>query len=326
MSISMKRIALLSSGSDNSGINGAVRAIVRSAAHHSIQCFGINWGFRGLYDDNISLLTSRDVSGKIGKAGCFLGTARPENCLQDDQMQVVLRNLNKKSIEGLIVIGGGGSLALSQKLANAGVPVVGIPSTVQDDIPGTDACLGVDSALNNIMRSVDHIRSCDSSRNRSFLVEVEGRESGSLAIKAAIVTGCELVLVPEIKSELDVIAKKMADANLGGKTQCITIVSAGWKPGFDALSRYLESHENETDLAVRRTILGYIQRGGSPTSFDRLLGTEMGAKAVEALLEKQTSHFIAVKDNALVPVPYTELIGKKKPLAEHYSQMFDLTS
>jgi 6-phosphofructokinase 1 len=317
----------LSSGSDNSGINGAVRAIVRSAANHSIQCFGVNWGFRGLVDDNFTLLTSRDVSGKIGKAGCFLGTARPDNCLQDDQMQGVLRNLNKRSINGVIVIGGGGSLTLSQKLVTAGVPVIGIPSTVQDDVPGTDVCLGVDSALNNIMRSVDHIRSCDSSRNRSFLVEVEGRDSGSLAVKAAIVTGCELCLVPEMSNqELAVIAKKMADANLGGKTQCITIVSNGWKPGFDALSKYLTEHENETDLAVRRTILGYIQRGGSPTSFDRLLSTEMGAKAVDALLEKMTSHFIGIRDNVLVPVPYSDLIGKKKPLGDQYTQMFNLTN
>jgi 6-phosphofructokinase 1 len=323
----MKRIAVLSSGSDNSGINGAIRAIVRSSASRGLQCFGVNWGFRGLFDDNIQILTSRDVSGKIGKAGCFLGTARPEKTLANDQMQIILRNLNRKSITGVIVIGGGGSLALSQKLSSQGIPVIGIPSTIQDDIAGTETCLGVDSALNNIMQSIDHIRSCDSSRNRSFLVQVEGRESGSLALKAAIVTGCEMCLVPEHKTtDLLAIVKRMADANMKGKTQCITLISSGWEPGIDALSKVLEEREHETDLAVRKTILGYVQRGGSPTAADRLLGTNLGVAAVDLLCDKMTNHIVGVKDSKIIAVPFEAFIGKKKPLDEEYLRLFDFTN
>jgi 6-phosphofructokinase 1 len=323
----MRRIAVLSSGTDNSGINGAIRAIVRSSASRGIQCFGVNWGFRGLVDDNISILTSRDVSGKIGKAGCFLGTARPEGCLKDDELKGVIRNLNRKSITGIIVIGGAGSLALSQKLSAQGISIIGVPSTLQDDVVGTDECLGVDSALNNIMHSIDHIRSCDSSRNRSFLVQVEGRECGSLALKSAIVSGCEMCLVPERKDD-DVleIVKRMAEANMKGKTQCITIISSGWKPGIDALSKVLEEHEHETDLAVRKTILGYVQRGGAPTATDRLLGTNFGVAAVDYLCDNLTNHMVGVKDSKVLPVPFETFVDKTRPLAEEYTRLFDFTA
>jgi 6-phosphofructokinase 1 len=195
----LSRIAVLSSGTDNSGINGAIRAVVRSAHANKIGCYGVHYGFQGLLDDEIVPLGSRDVSGKIGKAGCFLGTVRPE--LTPEQFDVAVRNLTRRNITGVVVIGGGGSLALSQQFTKHRISVVGIPSTLQDDIVGTEAILGVDSALNNIINSVDHIRSCASTRRRTFLVQVEGRTCGSLAVKAAIVTGCEICLIPEVSGE-----------------------------------------------------------------------------------------------------------------------------
>lgn len=323
----MKRIAVLSSGSDNSGINGAIRAVVRTAQGKGIRVFGVKWGFRGLYEDHISVLTSRDVSGKIGKAGCFLGTSRPGDSLADSKLQRIHYNLGQKSIDGLIVIGGAGSLAMSQKLIDRSIPVVGIPSTIQDDIEGTDIALGVDSAINNIMKAVDHIRSCDSSMNRSFLVQVDGTNCGNLALRSAIVCGSEICLIPEYPTKnMDKIVEVMSQANKNGKTQCIAMISDGWKPGFHALSDYLEKNSNENDIIIRKTVLGYIQRGGSPTGYDRILGTKFGYAAVNALIDGYSGHIVALKGNKIENVPYSEFVGKTKKVDEKLINLYKVTN
>jgi 6-phosphofructokinase 1 len=279
----------------------------------NIQTYGVKWGYRGLFEDQFDALTSRDVSGKIGRAGCFLGTANPAGCLEKDQIQAILANLNKRSIDGVIVIGDRQALQLSPRLISAGVPVIGIPSTIQDDISGTDICLGVDSAVNNIMKSVDNIRSCDSSRNRLFLVQVEGRECGQLALRSAMVTGAEFCLIPENpQSDLAKIADAMMKSNLTGKTQCITIISSGWKPGIAPLAEYLEQHEKDTDLAVRQTVLGYVQRGGNPSGFDRILGTRFGAEAVAAIADGISGHIVALHNEKIERIPFNQSIDKIK--------------
>lgn len=320
----MKRIAVLTSGRDVSGSNAAIRSVVRSAIGKGMQVFGINNGFRGLYEDHFEQLSSRSVSGRIGKASSFIGTSHSFEFIEESKIQRILANLNKRSIEGLVIIGGSGSFALSQRLAKRGVPIVGIPATIQDDIVGTDICLGVDSAINNIMKSIDHIRSCDSSRNRSFLVGVEGRYSGSLALRAAIVSGAEACLIPERPAEdLAKIAQSMAEQINNGKTQCIAIVAAGWKPGIEDLSNFLEQHENETDLLVRKTVLGYVQRGGSPSGFDRLLGTNFGAKAVEMLAEGAHGNFIAYQGSRYERVPFSETIDRWRTASEARINLFE---
>ena len=311
----MKRIAVLSSGNDNSAINSALRAVVRTAASMNIQTFGVKWGYRGLFEDQFDALTSRDVSGKIGRAGCFLGTANPTGCLEKDQIQTILANLNKRSIDGLIVIGDRQSLQISPRLISAGVPVIGVPSTIQDDISGTDISLGVDSAVNNIMKSVDNIRSCDSSRNRLFLVQVEGRDCGQLALRSAMVTGAEFCLIPEHpQQDLAKIAEAMKKSNLTGKTQCITIISSGWKPGINPLTEYLEQHEKETDLAVRQTILGYVQRGGNPSGYDRILGTRFGAEAVAAIADGISGHIVSLRNEKIERIPFNQSIEKQREI------------
>ena len=307
----MKAIGVLTTGRDVSGANAAIRAVVRKAKRAGVRCFGVYNGFNGLIDGDIKRLTSRDVSGKIGKASSFLGSSFQYNFFKEETVKKMIQNLQKNSIDGLIIIGGSGAFKWSTSLSKHGVPIVGVPATIQDDVVGTDICLGVDSAVNNIMQCVDHIRSCDSSRNRSFLVQVDGNVSGSLAARAALVTGAEMLLIPERSTnDLESIAKQMSKGLDAGKTQCITLLSSGWKPGIDALSKFLEEHEKETDLLVRRTILGYVQRGGSPTGFDRLLGTRMGSAAVDALLEGNRDHFIGIQSEKLVRVPFTETLDK----------------
>jgi len=322
----MKRIAVLTNGRDVCGSNAAIRAIVRAASSKGIQTFGIRNGFRGLYEDHVKVLNSRDVSGRIGKASSFLGVSSSFEFDDDVKVRQALANLNKKSIDGLIVIGGGGSFSMSQKLISKGVPIVGIPATIQDDVVDTDICLGVDTALNNIADCVDHIRSCDSSRNRSFLVQVEGRSCGSLALRSAIITGAEVCLIPENPIEdLASVAKKMSDHISNGKTQSIAIISSGWKPGTNALAAFLENNEKETDLLVRKSILGYVQRGGSPSCFDRLLGTQFGTEALKMLIEGSHNSYVALKGEKLERLPFSQTIGKVKKIPEMYFRLFGET-
>lgn len=324
----MKNIAVVSSGTDNSGVNGAIRAIVRGAASHDARVFGIRWGFGGLVNDQLTRpLTSRDVSGKIGKAGCFLGTAKPHGILTPENVKIAIDNLHRRNIDKMIVIGGYRSLTAAQVFAKNGIHLVGIPSTIQDDIPGTDIALGVDSAVNNIVKCIEKIRSSSSSRDRSFLIQVEGRECGSLALRAAFVSGADYCLIPErpYDDSMERLKHLIEEANLKGKQQVITIIAAGWRPGTEALARYLEQAENETDLHVRTTVLGYVQRGGPPSGFDRLLGTEFGYGAVKAIIDGKDDIMMGVRNGQIVHVPFSEVIGVKKELDKKLFEAFRLT-
>ncbi|OHT04657.1 Phosphofructokinase family protein [Tritrichomonas foetus] len=319
-------IAVVSSGTDNSGINGAIRAVVRTAASKGVKVFGVRWGYRGFIDNQMSILTSRDVSGKIGKAGCFLGTAKPHKVLTDESIQVAIKNCKKQNITGIIVIGGLGSLQTSRKFIEQGMNVIGIPSTIQDDIAGTDISLGVDSAVNNIVKCIDKIRGSSSSRDRTFLVEVEGRECGSLAIRSALVSGADFCLIPERPAkDMTKLTRRMAEFSLKGKNQCLTILSTGWKPGIDELTQFLQEHQHETDLYVRNTVLGYVQRGGAPTGYDRILGTHMGSRAVTELIEGKSGRMVALKGNKIESVPYEEALDQKKVIDPALFTLFKTT-
>ena len=296
----MKKLAVLSSGVDNCGINSAIRSVVRSAMSSGVKIFGVEWGFRGLIEDRIHPMSSRSVSGIIGKPGCLLGTSQPNSKVIDHNMHRILANLNKKSINGLVVIGDQNSFKNAQKLVQNGVKV--------------------DSAVNNIMQCLDHIRSCDSSKNRSFLVEVEGTNCGSLAYRAALVSGCEVVLTPENSVGDEKGLKKIADlidkTTKLGKTQCLCLVASGWKPGIEALNKYLSEHYDEKDIAIRETILGYVQRGGSPSVYDRLLGTEMGNIAIKSLIEGENDSMVAKVNGKYELVPFKDVVDDFKKVDE----------
>lgn len=324
---SMKHIAVVSSGSDNSGINGAIRAIVRAGSSLGARVSGIKWGFGGLVKDQIVSLTSRDVSGKIGKAGCFLGTAKPQGVLTPENLKIACDNLQKRGIDKLIVIGGYNSIETGRAFYKNGIQYVTIPSTIQDDVPGTDTSLGVDSAVNNIVKCVEKIRSGTSSRDRTYLVQVEGRTCGSLALRAAFVCGADWCLIPErpCDDDMDHLAKVMSEAYLKGKTQCLTIVASGWKPGIEALQNFLVEKEKETDLYVRTSVLGYVQRGGAPSGFDRQLGTEMGFEAVKAIMGGENDSMVAFRNGEIVTIPLNEVIGQTRVLDQGLFDMFKLT-
>lgn len=313
----MSRIGVLSAGTDNPGINGAIRAITRSGIHRGFEVFAIHHGFRGLVEDHIVKLNSRSVSGIIGKPGAFIGSSIAQYIRSPIQLSAALNNLNKRSINNLIVIGGSGTFKESTKFIEKGKKVIGIPSTVQDDITNTEISLGVDSCVNSIMDCVDHIRSTDSSRNRTFLIEVVGLECGSVALRSGIVTGCEFVLTPEKSltnnDQLKDLAHQIEKVTQQGKTQCICLVSKGWKPGIKALSQCL-SDIGESDLHVRETILGHLPRGGQPSAYDRLLGTYFGNYATKAIAEGHSGEYVALQGSKLVMVPFEKTFGKIRPL------------
>jgi 6-phosphofructokinase 1 len=299
---------------------------VRSAGPKE-HVIGIRWGYRGLVDNEFTSLTTRDVSGVIGRAGCFLGTAKPEGILNAATLDRAIANLEKRGIDRLIVVGGLQSLFESRKLIDRGIKVIGIPCTIQDDIGGTDVSLGVDSAVNNIVRSIDNIRGNSLSRHRMFLVEVEGRGCGSLALRSALVSGADFCLVPEQPS-FESEEMKALTATLGGnakgRTQVLTLVSVGWKPGIEQLEAFLQDKERDRDLHVRTTVLGYVQRGGAPSGFDRLLGTRMGSLAMKEARAGGSAKLIAVKDGELVPVPYDQALVHA-PFPQALYDIFNLT-
>ena len=311
----MKRIAVLTSGGDGPGLNPCIRAVVRRGLRAGVEVFGVRWGYAGLIDNDMTSLDSRDVSGILGKGGTFLGTARCPEFLDINVRRTAIRHLNQRGIEGLIVIGGNGSLTGAQALHEMGFPTLGVPGSIDNDIDGTDMAVGVDTTLNTILDAIDRIKDTASSHQRAFLVEVMGRNCGYLALQSGLAGGAELILVPEREGPaLEDIAKTVLNAYLRGKSHCIIVIAEGWKPGTKAVQEYLVDRREELGFDVRVTVLGHVQRGGRPSVFDRTLGTRMGAKAVEALLEGASGQMVALRGGELELFPLTEAVKQLKPL------------
>ncbi len=311
----MKRIAVLTSGGDGPGLNPCIRAVVRRGLKASVEMFGVRWGYAGLIDDDMDPLNSRDVSGLLGKGGTILGTARCPEFLDIGVRRTAIRHLNQRGIEGLIVIGGNGSLAGANALHEMGFPTVGVPGSIDNDINGTDMAVGVDTTLNTILDAIDRIKDTASSHQRAFMVEVMGRNCGYLALQSGLAGGAELILVPEREGPtLEAIANEVLDAYVRGKSHCIIVVAEGWRPGAKAVQEYLLSRREELGFDVRVTVLGHVQRGGRPSVFDRLLGTRMGARAVEALLAGASGQMVALRNGGLELFPMSEAIKELKPL------------
>ena len=321
----MKRIAVLTSGGDGPGLNPCIRAVVRRGLRAGVEVFGVRWGYAGLIDNDMTSLDSRDVSGILGKGGTFLGTARCPEFLDINVRRTAIRHLNQRGIEGLIVIGGNGSLAGAQALHEMGFPTLGVPGSIDNDIDGTDMAVGVDTTLNTILDAIDRIKDTASSHQRAFLVEVMGRNCGYLALQSGLAGGAELILVPEREGPaLEDIAKTVLNAYLRGKSHCIIVIAEGWKPGTKAVQEYLLDRREELGFDVRVTVLGHVQRGGRPSVFDRTLGTRMGAKAVEALLEGASGQMVALRGGKLELFPLTEAVKQLKPLDPVLLELADL--
>ncbi len=306
----MKRIGVLTSGGDCSGMNAAIRAVVRTALSRGLEVYGIRQGFIGLLDRLIEPMDSRSVSGIVQRAGTILQTARCEEFKYDRGQDQAVRNIEEFGLDGLVVIGGNGSMAGALALANRGVPVVGIPGSIDNDLYGTDMSVGTDTALNTIVSMVDIIRDTASSHDRAFIIEVMGRDSGYLALVSAIASGAEAVIIPEMPFDLDSIANKLFERYKAGKTNSIVIVAEGAASAY-TIERKLK---NRIGYESRISVLGHIQRGGVTTVFDRLLASKFGMNAITGLLEGQSGVMTALQSNQYVFAPLENVVTNKKKI------------
>ncbi len=317
-------IGLLTSGGDSPGMNPCIRAVVRTAAAHNAQVIGIMDGYEGLINGEFRPLGVRDVGGIMQRGGTILQTRRSKRFLEKTYQREAIRNMNSAGMDGLIVVGGEGSLKGAHVLAEQGIRVVGVPGSIDNDIWGTDMAIGVDTAMNTIMEAVDKLRDTASSHGRAFLVEVMGRGCGYLAVLAGIVCGAEMILTPESPVTVEEVAKAVEDAYLRGKTHSIIIVAEGANVKVVELAKALD--DMDVGFSTRVTILGHIQRGGSPTAFERMLATRMGVKAVDALVSGQSDVMVALQGRTMGLVPLTEVTSKVRSVNPEYFEMEHILS
>jgi len=313
MSKKIGKIGVLTSGGDAPGMNAAIRAVVRTCTHYNVECVGIYEGYSGLIDNDFIKLDARSVANTINKGGTILRTARSKEFRNKEGRKTAYDNLKKAGIEGLVVIGGDGSfrgaLEFNQEFK---FPIVGVPGTIDNDIGGSDFTIGYDTALNTVIEAVDKIRDTAISHNRLFLVEVMGRDAGDIAINAGIGAGAEEILIPERKDlGIERLINSLNHSEKTGKTSSIVIVAEG-KTGMNVLEmrEYLNKHRPEYD--VRVSVIGHMQRGGSPTCADRVLATRLGIGAVDALMNGQTNVMIGVQKNEVKTVDLNEVLQENK--------------
>ena len=319
-----RRFAVLTSGGDAPGMNAAIRAVVRTGIHLGHEIVGINEGFRGLLDANFRVLSARDVGGIIQQGGTILGSARCPEFKSEDGVQKAKNKLEEAEIEGLVVIGGNGSQAGAADLAGTGFPVVGVASTIDNDLCGTDISIGVDTALNVALEAIDRIKITASSHHRAFLVEVMGRHCGYLALAAGIAGGAEAIVMPEVPLEPEVLVDLFREAYNRGKAHAIGVVAEG--AGFSAhtLVDYFKAHKERLGFDLRVVTLGHVQRGGAPGAFDRLLATRFGVTAIECLHGEAPGVLVGLQKGQVICTPYAMIAGKTKGIDQSLVRMIQL--
>ena len=296
----MQKIAVLTSGGDAPGMNAAIRAVVRTALYHQLEVYGIERGFAGLCSGSaLRRFTINSVAGIIHRGGTILHTARAPGFEQREVQVAAARRLREAGIGGLVVIGGGGSFCGAAALQELGIKTVGLPATIDHDIPGTDGAVGFDTTVNTILDAINRLRDTATAHERIFVVEVMGRESGFIALAAGMAGGAEAIIVPEVKPDLEGICRRLQEGIARRKTHSLILVAEG------AAGAYAVGEEvhRKTGLETRVTVLGHIQRGGSPTAADRLLASRMGAAAVELLRNDTGGQMLSLKGGEITAAP-----------------------
>jgi 6-phosphofructokinase 1 len=327
MNQSIKRIGVLTSGGDSPGMNAAIRSVVRTSAFHGLECTAIYRGYQGLIDGDFKEFNARSVNNIIHKGGTILKSARCEDFRTPKGRKKAYDNIQKSGIDALVVIGGNGSLTGAQKLNEEfGFPVMGIPGTIDNDILGTDNTIGFDTATNTVVEAIDKIRDTASSHNRLFFVEVMGRDVGLVALNSGVGAGAEEILIPEQNLGLDRLLESLKHSKDSGKSSSIVVVAEGDKTGKNVfeLKEYVEKHLPIYD--VRVSVLGHMQRGGSPTCFDRVLASRMGVKAVESLMEGKTNFMIGIENNNMILTPIDYAISGLTPIDDELVRVSDIMS
>ena len=310
----MKTIAVLTSGGDSPGMNSSIRAVVRACAHYQIKCIGIIRGFSGLIENNTKVLSTRSVRGIINRGGTFLYSARCDEFKTAEGRKIAHKNLKDNEIDGLIVIGGDGSFTGALKLKQEfNFPVVGIPGTIDNDLHGTSHTLGYDTALNTVMDAIDKIRDTAISHHRLFLVEVMGADAGYIALNSGLAIGAQEILIPEVNMSFENLINSLKKSKKSGKTSSIIVVAEGDKTGKNVFELASKIEDTLPKYETRVSVLGHIQRGGTPSCFDRVLGTQLGVKAVESLIEGNDGNMVGIDNGKIIFTPLDKALkGKSK--------------
>lgn len=324
--MAIKCIGILTSGGDAPGMNAAIRAVTRTALYNNIKVKGIMRGFRGLIYDEIKPFRSESVSNIVQQGGTILKTARCSEFMTVEGRKVAAEALKREDIDALVIIGGDGSLTGARIFAQEhNIPIVGLPGTIDNDLSGTDLTIGYDTALNTIMEAVDKIRDTASSHERLFIIEVMGRECGYLALNGAIACGAEAAIIPEFVGLQDQLAELISSGFRKTKNSSLVLVTEGEKTG-GAMKLAERMKVEYPQYDVRVSILGHVQRGGSPTANDRILASRMGAAAIDALLDDQRNVMIGVQHDKIVYIPFSQAIKKNKPLNEDLLKVLKMLS
>lgn len=310
----MKNIAVLTSGGDSPGMNSAIRAVARTCAHYDIKCTGVIRGFSGLIENNTKILNSRSVRGIINRGGTFLYSARSEEFRTKSGREKAFESIKSNEIDGLVVIGGDGSFTGGLKFSKEfNFPVIGIPGTIDNDLFGTSHTLGYDTALNTATEAIDKIRDTAISHHRLFLVEVMGRDAGFIALNTGLAIGAQEILIPEVNMSSENLINSLKRSKTAGKTSTIIVVAEGDKTGESVFQLANMIEEKLPKYEVRVSVLGHMQRGGSPSCFDRVLGIQMGITAVESLLNGESGLMIGIQNGKMNKTDLSKAIkGKSK--------------
>jgi 6-phosphofructokinase 1 len=323
----IKKIAVMTSGGDSPGMNAAIRSVVRTCAYYKPQCIGVYRGYQGMIEGDFITLTARNVNNIINKGGTILKSARSDEFRTPAGRKKAYEQLKEHNIDGLVVIGGDGSFTggvIFNKEHN--FPVIGIPGTIDNDIFGTSHTIGYDTALNTAVEAIDKIRDTASSHNRLFFVEVMGRDAGFIALNAGVGAGAEEILIPEENLGLERLLESLLKSRRSGKSSSIVVVAEGDKSGKNVfeLAKYVEDNMPEYD--VRVSVLGHMQRGGSPSCFDRVLASRLGVKAVEILIDNKTNLMVGLKNNTVITTDLEEAITGGHEINKELLRVSDIMS
>ncbi len=321
----MQRIGVMTSGGDAPGMNAAVRAVTRQALNLEMEVMGISRGYSGLIKGEITELTDKDVSGRINRGGTFLFTARSEKFKTAVGQEEAISQLKRFGIEGLVVIGGDGSLQGARELEKGGVPTVGVPASIDNDLPGTDYSIGFDTAVNTVVEAVDKIRDTATSHERVFVVETMGRNNGLLTLESGLAVGAEAILIPEIDFDIKEVCQIVKQGYESGKSHNLILVAEGIQDccldqpdkkdeHYSAAFQIGDMISQNTGYEVRIIVLGHVQRGGAPSAIDRVTASRMGAEAVKVLISGESGVMIGISRDELIAVDYDVILEKEKKI------------
>ncbi|MFD2921673.1 6-phosphofructokinase [Terrimonas rubra] len=318
---SLKKIGVLTSGGDSPGMNAAIRAVVRTGLYHGLEVFGIMRGYQGMYEDDIFSMDSRSVANIIQRGGTILKTARCKEFFEPEGRKRAFENLKKRGIEGLVIIGGDGSFRGAQKFSNEyDIPCIGVPGTIDRDMAGTEVTIGFDTAVNTAVQAIDKIRDTMDAHDRVFIVEVMGRDAGYIALHSGIATGAENILIPETKTDIEAIIHGLTEKEKRQKLVNLIVVAEGEEfGGADEVAKVVRQRLPKAD--VRVTVLGHIQRGGSPTCEDRLVASHMGYYAVESLLLGRKNVMVGVINNKIHYTPLDKAVKEKHKIGQEWMKI-----